>query len=400
MIKMHTSHLGMQHRSGPASLHRRQASPPAPSQQRPSVPLADALWTKNLRELSQKTTPEDLAVALDMPLPRLQELLQGVNFSQEMVYHLEVALKLSPGFFSQVNPKIPQETLDILANPASHAERAEDSHTQEVSSRSSPEQAPALVSPVKPAEETASASASSSAHQPPVLSVVRPMEPPMNAASQSTDDIFATRRNNLNLLTSVKGSKSALARMLGISAAVMSHRLHGIKKIHEEDAKQICDLLSLPADWFEVPKAAAELPSDLAQRMSMAPPAAVATSAVRTPGNRGRRKALEQAQGTASQQPAAPMLQFGAQSSETASAAPAAPAAPMAAPASVTPLRAAPSQARASSEQAVVIDEHLFATARLQPIAEALIKVMIVRAQRGELTEATALRMLSEMVGS
>lgn len=399
MIKMHMSHLGTQPRSTSSSLHRRPSQAPATQAQRPSVPLADALWTKNLRELAQKTTPEDLAVALDMPLPRLQELLQGVNFSQEMVYHLEVALKLSPGYFSQVNPKIPKETLEILANPSHRAEHSEDSLYAEEPPEATPSPSVSESSPV-PTRETPSPSAPLSAAPLPVaLPPARPMEASMTPSTSGSEDIFATRRSNLNLLTSVKGSKSALARLLGISAAVMSHRLHGLKKIHEDDTQQICNLLGLAPDWFEVPRSASDFPPDLSQRLAMAPPAALAAASPKAPGRRGRRKTEALAKPLSAEAGSSEQSSSGASVLQLrAQPAPSAPAA------GVSKEESSVSRATAklpgSAEQPVLIDEAMFAQARLQPIAEALVKVLIVRAQRGELTEAVALRMLTDMVGS
>lgn len=88
---------------------------------RPGVPqpepqptaLAEALWTKNLRVLSEVGGEENLALLLDMPLPRIKQLLEGKNFSEETAFHIEMMLGLS-GFLEKLNPQLPPR-----AGPAS-----------------------------------------------------------------------------------------------------------------------------------------------------------------------------------------------------------------------------------------------------------------------------------------
>ena len=73
--------------------------------------------------LSVAGSAENLALALDMTVPRVNQLAEGVEFSAETAYHIELVLDV-PGFLDQVNPTISsalkqrlQEPLEVESKP-------------------------------------------------------------------------------------------------------------------------------------------------------------------------------------------------------------------------------------------------------------------------------------------
>lgn len=68
------------------------------------------------------------------------------------------------------------------------------------------------------------------------------------------------RRGNFRLLTAWDCAKRRLAKLSGLSAANISHRVSGEKIFDAETATFFCRVLRLPGDWFEVPRCSTDIP--------------------------------------------------------------------------------------------------------------------------------------------
>lgn len=294
--------------------------------------LASAIRLKNFRQLHDIAGEENLAMALDLPLQRIRELHEGLNFSDETTFHLETTLGLRSGYFDQVNPQLSEDDVKRLKTPLeshlSPTDRLPEHPEQEIPV------APHLKSAVPQAQSsnavvarhaqqaksagagqskkaTAAASKPSAApkhqavpkHQAasnqPATPVQQPLnihEEPMNAPASmaapaaaipggiDTDELKLreVRRSNLALITQQPGSKSHLGRLTGMSPANISHRLHGNKHFDDETAQFFCEKLNLPLGWFNEPHTEDDVPAEVFQLLGGSPRANV-------PSNRGGR---------------------------------------------------------------------------------------------------------------
>lgn len=244
------------------------------------------------------------------------------------------------------------------------------------------------------------------------------------------------RRQNLMVLTSRSGAKAQLARLTGLSAANVSHRLHGNKLFDEETASFFCDRLGLPQGWFDAPHEESEVPQAVLKLLSdknsvplssapapktraprtkseknLAPVSAAAETTLKVPGKRGRPRknpeaavpapasaALSPQVAKVASQPAAPAA--------PAASRPSAPAAQPAAPVSLPPAQEAaiaaankvkPVAAAVNTVSTRLGDRVLEASPHIGPIAEALVKTLAAKSEQGRLTEDRALQMLMEI---
>jgi hypothetical protein len=74
------------------------------------------------------------------------------------------------------------------------------------------------------------------------------------------ESLREVRRQNLLLLTQLPGTKTQLGRLTGLSAANVSHRLHGNKIFDRATADLFSEKLGLPENWFETPQSPESLP--------------------------------------------------------------------------------------------------------------------------------------------
>jgi hypothetical protein len=69
------------------------------------------------------------------------------------------------------------------------------------------------------------------------------------------------RLNNLNVLLSLKGSKSALARILEFSPAAITTMLNGKRSMDKEYYEKLAGLMKLPENWFERERSVEDIPA-------------------------------------------------------------------------------------------------------------------------------------------
>lgn len=251
--------------------------------------LASTLQRKNFTMLVESAGEENIALGLDVPLKRVRELLKGYNFSDETSYHIETTLKLKSGFLDQVNPQLSDEDIVRLKNPFA---LDTEEHAEEPTP---PPAAKPHVTVAPPSEPTKASvtptlhlkkSAASAENSAPVRTGGRPRKETLPSAGETVEDEHALReirKNNLMVLTTQPGSKSQLGRLVGMSPANISHRLHGVKNFDAATATFIAEKIGLPPDWFNTPHTESDIPPEvislLAKKTKGAPPARKAENA-------------------------------------------------------------------------------------------------------------------------
>ena len=76
------------------------------------------------------------------------------------------------------------------------------------------------------------------------------------------------RQQNLAVLLQGKGAKSALARVLHAKPPYVSAMLNGRKVLDKELCREMARVLGLPANWFEAPRTAADIPATTLERLA------------------------------------------------------------------------------------------------------------------------------------
>lgn len=418
----------------PKDDHRRPAGaphkPPAPFSSAPAVRV------QNLKRLEAVCGPELLAIKLGIPLGRLREMLEGVNFSSEMAFHIEATLGVTSGFMDKPGAPLSEEDKVRLKQPAS------EEVFDELPPRSSPARTPtsspvqavtpgAASNPQGPAQGLPASTTHANADAPALK------ETPMNAtatlsAAPVLDEaaLREVRTANFKLLTSRKGVKSRLVELTGLSPANISHRLHGHKIFDKDTGEFFCMKLGLPSGWFEAPRTEADIPEKVMQLLTGAIPGAPAPVAAQPrtvsktalPKPAGVPLAKTKAQKAAGRK--APSVGTvatipGLALSSAARGAGAAPAsaAPVSAPATPAPSvatvptpirrRAAPAASSAQSGGVAVLPPAapvatVAPTAPAAPagvagpLAQAALAVLTLKVQSGRLSEERAMQMLGE----
>lgn len=451
--------------------------------QEPPKNLASALRVQNFRKLATLISEDNLAVALDLTMHRFKELLEGVNFSDEMSYHIETMLRIPSGFMDQVNPVLSDADVTRLKNPATVREHEElhSEHstpvavsqaaaevqipaTEKVASVEKPESLPSTIvdEPNAPAEqkrktltmppqtanlEKATTDIKELSESPlvadstaPVVYIKRKeiamtltaeapeqvvnhieLEPvstsTRGAVSPDEEALRLVRQSNLALLTSRPGAKSQVGRLTGLSAANISHRLHGNKIFDKGTADFFCQRLALPENWFEAQRTEADIPQEYlallsdksfkaqdAETAPKAPRARKSAQKIDTPAPvkvaeetpsfslsaNALGKTVAVSESAAIQAPLVngPTQQTTQPVVEVTQA----PQKPAVALTIAPPAPPAPKpQVPVAAKQSAAIQE---ATASLGPVAEALIRTLSLKARQGELLEEKALEML------
>lgn len=422
---------------------------------KPQVPFsnAPAARVQNLKKLEDCCGPDLLAIKLGIPLGRLREMLDGVNFSSEMAYHIETTLALDAGFMDKPASSLSQEDQVRLRLPPSD-DLHEDLFTPV-------DRAVAANTPAAPTAPPAPAPVLDKApdvvNTPPVVPTAETAQPEITqkdiamteAVTQSTiphvsdsqeEALRAVRRENFRVLTSPKGFKSRLGDLTGLSPANISHRLHGHKIFDKETGDFFCSKLGLPMGWFETPHSLEDIPSSVIQLLSGAVPASVtpvapqprtvSKTAMPKPASvpLARTKAQKSAAGEqAAAMPPALALSAASRGGEQdaqavapAVAAPAKPGRRRAAPAVAAPVVAAPAlvapavQAPVAApvvapvvsapayapSAAAVVERPAVAPAAVTgagPLAQAALAVLTLKIQGGRLSEERALSLLTEL---
>jgi hypothetical protein len=279
--------------------------------------------------------------------------------------------------------------------------------------------------------------------------------PPSQSGPNGTSSMASPelRKQNLTLLLQGKGAKSALARVLHAKPPYVSAMLSGRKSLDKELCNGMARALGLPDNWFEAPRTAADIPAATLQRLAPlrdaaanadtaadsdagevapAPTAASGTSAAGTAAEAASNELSIARAGTAKQtrRRTRSASQRGHQQLlEPTDLVEESPIAPVAAPAQadlpapveleaqpatqepapalhtevVAPvLDAAPVAAAASTHRAAlqaidfmpVLSQPLVIEGGLAPITEALIKILVLKAKQGALSEDKAFDLL------
>lgn len=393
-------------RGGPGNERSQYAGPPHQAPQRSFRPqtseipreVASALKVKNFRKLVDAVGEEHLAVKLDLTIQRVKEMADGINLSNEMAYHIESSLGLQSGFIDQVNPLLTPEDIERLKTATSEPKHEE--------------VAPARLVSVAPAIPATSATSVTAPNE--ELTMVKKSKQIAAKSSASVPAADATeaqlrevRRLNLVLLTSRPGTKTQLGALTGLSAANVSHRLHGNKIFDAETGTFFAGKLGLPDGWFEQEQSEATIPEATLALLTVkdangkgtprsphaaAPRAKPKGPVVTIPKNLAPttpiRSGLQMSIGRSSV-PTPPAI---TPPRAVRAPAPVAAAKPQAAPAPVARAAASPVVHAAAAPV-----EALRPTRHVGSIVEALLQTLSLKAQNGQLSEEKALQMLVEV---
>lgn len=373
-----------------------------PQARPPAHEGAPAVRVQNLQKLKDACGPEHLAMKIGIPLGRLSEMLEGVNFGPELAYHLEVVLRLPSGFMDRPGAVLSESVREQLCALPDEDETPDEPAT----------------APIKPATPTPTISVSQHPQEAPVTAtstVSTPATTPAASAENASEKEVAReiRRRNFEMLTQPKGAKSRLVALTGLSPANISHRLHGHKVFDAETGEYFCGYLGLPSGWFESPRTEADIPPGaLALLTGSAPvpsaapatqPRARSKTALTRPAGAPlapTRKAITLTEGLSLSSAALgskpsrakPVLQ---KAQVQAPAAPPVtatlnrPPAQAATPAAAAPAPATPAPRLSQSPAAVSLST-------AAPVAQAFLLVLTQKIQDGRLPEERALELLQE----
>jgi hypothetical protein len=284
--------------------------------------------------LEHAPLPEVLALVAEVPLERLEAMSRGTLCPDETAFHIERALRLPGKWLDGHHKEVPARTLELLKNPDEAGLRDEDfdedspislpvvpsppaQPTAALAADTQPELTPAqvpvhdtsgqhgqvidvVVSPLvephaaatnaqgaatggaqafaslgssKAAARTVAEAATpaiDAADTPLAMSAVatQPKSSPNETFPMSTPEL---RKQNLVVLLQGKGAKSALARLLQIKPPNVSAMLSGRKILDQELCRDMARTLSLPSDWFEAARTAADIPANTLQLLAPLP---------------------------------------------------------------------------------------------------------------------------------
>ncbi|MDZ5455079.1 helix-turn-helix domain-containing protein [Azohydromonas lata] len=302
--------------------------PPVPKQG-----VNGALRAANLRLLLDKApVREALALVAEVPLERLEVMSKGGLCPDETAFHIEKTLKLPGKWLDGLNREVPERTLELLKHPEKAGLNDDDVDDEAASvpavaaaaapSRSAsatsalPQPMPSTTKPAvngasaqhgqvvpigsaasakaaqgtlslvadnapsiasdedmkatrTPAAQAAKPTTASAAVEPrPSVTAARSKSAPKADRTAPTPEL---RQRNLSLLLQGKGSKSAMARVIGISQPYMSTIANGGKVLDQDFCRNIAQALGMPEDWFEAPRTVADIPAVALRRLAPLP---------------------------------------------------------------------------------------------------------------------------------
>jgi len=239
----------------------------------------------NLRELCQRYGDPEIIDRLEVSAARLTALTNGeVDINDELVMFIEDQLRLPSGWLDGIHimaleaplPDLPavsghnetdragEPALDRKENSGSPATPPADpdpvvsvptSETQNTITSKDPE-GPATTEPesgeIKPESTVASSVESKEQDN-------HPPEPPQNQATtepkQESDDVYSARYRNLNMLVAQRGMRSALGRKLGLSGGLIKELAENRIEIEADRAREIEAAFGLAIGWLDVAQA-------------------------------------------------------------------------------------------------------------------------------------------------
>lgn len=216
---------------------------------------------------------------IGVPLGRLDEMLTGVNFGAELAYHVEVVLKLPSGFMDKPGAMLSESELSTLRDLPQEDPLEDDPPLKlrtagAPAANPEPVPSPLALEPEKSLASLAAAvpSTAVSMNQPPKEPLVSTKPATPATAEELEIATRVIRRANFEMLTKPKGVKSRLVALTGLSAANISHRLHGHKLFDAETGEFFCQKIGLPSGWFEQPRTEADIPPEAKALLSGAIP--------------------------------------------------------------------------------------------------------------------------------
>lgn len=241
--------------------------------------MASAVQVRNFKSLLEAAgTVDDLALALDMPLQRINELLRGENFPRESAHHIEETLQLPSGFLDRMEARVAPNLFDQLkeswraasSEPKANVTTLQTSPlTRTIETGPNASNATLLTSGIiespDPAQPRPSVSPSApDAGTVPDQAVAGPHRATRRAIAAGRDlqpnGVLDTRHANLAMLTQVPGTKGKLGQLMGMSPANISHRIHKNKKLDDAEIQRLTKVLHLPPDWFDSPRTTQDVP--------------------------------------------------------------------------------------------------------------------------------------------
>jgi hypothetical protein len=262
---------------------------------RDSAQTASIFRTRSFQFLVDAVGAENIAIALESNMTRVAELMKGERFTPETAFHMETTLGLPHGFFDQPNPALAAETIARLKSPLDFIQTDDgpdvESEAPEPASALNVDQQPSLEDslseetqmPRKAAGGSPRAVRKSQSEMPgqpkphalpnasPSKSKTSPKTPQQQPLALSDSaEVENTRRANLHVLTSRKGSKVTLGVVMAMSGSNMNHRLYGKKRMDSIEANRFTERLGLPAGWLDTPRSEAEIPESVSRMLTPA----------------------------------------------------------------------------------------------------------------------------------
>lgn len=392
--------------------------------------MASAVQVRNFKALLEAAdTVEDLALALDMPLQRINELLRGENFPRETAHHIEETLQLPSGFLDRRDARVMPDLFDRLKDswrpaslePEADVKALQASTTQATATGPSASDAtpttPGTAESPDPARPRLSVSPSApDAETVPDQAMTGPHRGSRHATSAGRDPrhdgVLDTRHANLAMLTEAPGSKGKLGQLMGMSPANISHRIHKNKKLDDAEIRRLTKVLHLPPDWFDSPRTTQDVPHATQAMLTPEPRPPRSAGKTLPVGAVASRAAVPSGPPPIPNDPSRslPMASMPAHSPDAGGALvhrqPPATAHVTAEPVAAQASAAAPgAQVHPLAVRAQVAVDASTATVLLTlgdddgmgPIARALLHTVFLKARAGNLDELTALRLLHDV---
>ena len=419
-------------------------TPPA----RDPAQTASIFKTRSFKFLVDAVGAENIALGLDSNLTRVAELANGERFTPETAFHIETTLGLPDGFFDQPNPVLTPETISRLRSPLDfiHANTEPESTYEQVLKSAPATQVNHHLTPtdrlprepemskktnggspraIAKSNTTEAAKPATAIPPKPTSAKVKPSSKSGAQQSLPLNDVAALeniRRTNLHVLTSRKGSKMRLAAVMEISDGNMANRLYGQKRMDDAEANRFTERLGLPTGWLDLPRSVTDIPKSVSDLLvpasrhhasaqqevppTIEPKTIVAKKSAGTkPKTTGARLALppdtDGIDGPTGVATGANAVMVGREQAAPSAADPAI-RQPIDSDVSFS---AAPQQFAPTSMTQIITEPRRPTSATslddllgIEPIAEALIKILAGKARTGRLDEMKALELLQQAV--
>lgn len=362
---------------------------------------ASMLRVVNFKKLAHAIGGTDiLGSLLCMSTGRFAALEAGIEFTDEVAFHIETELNLPSGWLDQPNAELPENIFakkdQGASNLVENSAKIAKGPTQAVEPQHAKKEEATTMIQAQPVQQATT----------PAIPAQMPANPapaaqaaPAAAQPAERPD-YVMRRDNLGALTSQPRTKTGLARLMGKKPANISHLMHGERNFTAEVAREIERAVGLPVHWFETPRQPEDVPLDVIANMlddsERAVQAGIAfRQSVSSPAARAPRPAAPRKRAPAkAQAPAAPVVAPQEQ---------AAPAPRLAAVPEQGYVPSVPSPTSLPHETTPVVSPKMEHTLRINEgkasdLAEALSTIILEKSRSGALSERMVWKMLSEVV--